>query len=185
MKHLLTLAFALAAAPALAADGPFISLRDTNFVVLLAFILFVAILIYFKVPAMVGAMLDKRAATIAAELNEARALRDEAQVLLASFEKKQKDVVDQAGRIVAQAREEADRAATRAKDEIRVSVERRLASATDQIRSAEDAAVKAVRDRAVVVAVAAAREVIARQMTAAGANKLIDDSIDTVAAKLH
>ena len=52
-------------------------------------------------------MLDKRADTIKSELEEARALREEAQTLLASYERKQKEVQDQADRIVTAAKEEA------------------------------------------------------------------------------
>lgn len=185
MKHLLTLALTLAAAPAFAATGPFFSLRNTDFIVLLAFLLFVAVLVYFRVPALVGRLLDKRADTIRAELNEARTLREEAQALLASFEKKQKDVAEQANRIVAQARDEASRAAAQAREDIARSVARRLAAAEDQIRGAEAAAVKEVRDRAIAVAIGAAQEVIARQMTTTDANRLIDEAIETVGAKLH
>lgn len=185
MKHLLTLAFTLAAAPAFAASGPFFSLKNTDFVVLLGFLLFIGILVYFKVPALIGRLLDGRAAAIKTELDEARALRDEAQALLASFEKKQREVAEQANRIVAQARDEAGRAAETAKAEIATSVARRISAAEDQIRSAETAAVKEVRDQAVVVAVSVAREAIAKQMTAGQANALIDSAIDTVAAKLH
>ncbi|MEM8579191.1 MAG: ATP F0F1 synthase subunit B, partial [Pseudomonadota bacterium] len=61
----------------------------------------------------------------------------------------------------------------------------RLAAAQDQIASAEATAVKEVRDQAAAVAVAAAREVIAGQMSAAEANKLTDTAIDEVGAKLH
>ena len=60
-----------------------------------------------------------------------------------------------------------------------------MAAAEDQIASAEAAAVKEVRDQAVMVAIAAARDVIAKQMTAADGNKLIDDAIAQVDAKLH
>ncbi|MCB1339356.1 MAG: ATP F0F1 synthase subunit B, partial [Maritimibacter sp.] len=86
----LALAAMAAATPAFAASGPFFSLHNTNFIVLLAFIVFLAVLVYFKVPAMVAGMLDKRAAGISAELAEARALREEAQTILASYERKQK-----------------------------------------------------------------------------------------------
>lgn len=186
MKHLLTAALTLAAAPAFAAgDKPFLSLANTDFVVLIGFIVFVGILLYFKVPALVGRLLDGRAETIRKELDEARGLREEAQTLLASFEKKQREVAEQANRIVAQAKDEATRAAAQAKEDIRASVARRLAAAEDQIRGAEAAAVKEVRDQAISVAVGAAQEVIARQMTAAQANKLIDDAIDTVGSRLH
>ncbi len=186
MKKLMTTAlFAGAASPALAASGPFISLGNTNFVVLLAFILFLAVLMYFKVPAMIGGMLDKRADAIRADLEEAKALREEAQTLLASYERKQKEVQSQAERIVAQAKDEAERAATQAKADIKASVARRLAAAEEQIASAEASAIREVKDRAVTVAVSAARDILAAQMTAADGNKLIEESIATVEAKLH
>jgi F-type H+-transporting ATPase subunit b len=60
-----------------------------------------------------------------------------------------------------------------------------LAAAQDQIASAEASAVKEVRDQAISVAVSAASAVLAKQMTAAQANKLIDASIADVGTKLH
>ncbi len=186
MRKLLTLALMVSAAPAFAAgDKPFFSLANTDFVVSLGFIVFVGILLYFKVPGLVAGMLDKRAETIRAELAEARALREEAQTLLASYERKQKEVQAQADRIVESARDEATRAAAQAKEDIRASVARRIAAAEDQIASAEKAAVREVKDRAVTVAIAAAQDLIAAQMTAAQGNKLIDDAIGVVEAKLH
>ena len=177
---------AVLATPAFAAgDKPFFSLANTDFVVWIAFLIFVGILLYFKVPGLVGKMLDKRAEGIQAELDEARALREEAQALLASYERKQKDVQAQADRIVSNAREEAARAAETAKDDIRKSVARRMAAAEEQLASAEASAVKEVRDRAVTAAIGAARDVIAKQMTAANGNALIDDAIAQVEAKLH
>ncbi|MCQ0091144.1 F0F1 ATP synthase subunit B [Roseovarius sp. M141] len=185
MRMIATLIAAVAASPALAASGPFISLSNTNFVVTLAFVLFVGFLIYMKVPGKIGELLDKRADGIKSELDEARALREEAQALLATYERKQKDVQDQADRIVAQAKSEATTAAEEAREDLKKSIARRLQAAEDRIASAEAEAVREVRDRAVSIAIAAARAVIAQQMTAAEANKLIDSGIDTVAAKLH
>lgn len=185
MRKLTALVLSLAASPAFAAEEAFFSLRNTEFVVLIAFLVFVGILIYFKVPGMLGGALDSRAEGIQAELEEARALREEAQSLLASYERKQREVQDQADRIVAAARKDAEIASEQAKADLEKSIARRLAAAEDQIASAQAAAVKDVRDRAIVVAVAAASDVIARQMTAARANKLIDEAISEVEAKLH
>ncbi len=186
MKKLLTIALAVAATPpALAADGPFLSLGNTNFVVLLAFLLFVSFLAFMGVPKLLGGQLDKRAEGIKSELDEARALREEAQTVLASYERKQKEVVEQAERIVAHAKEEAATAAELAKDELKASIARRLAAAQDQIASAEAAAIKEVRDTAAQVAVGAARDIIAKQMTATEGNKLIEAAIKDVEAKLH
>ena len=180
-----TLVILSSASPAFAAKGPFFSLSNTNFVVLIAFILFVAVLLKLKVPSLLGGMLDKRAEAIKAELEEARALREEAQTLLAGYERKQKEVQEQADRIVAHAKEEAKEAAEQAKENLKHSIARRLAAAEDQIASAEASALKEVRDKAIVIAVGAARDVIAKQMSAEASNKLIDDAIEEVNAKLH
>lgn len=186
MKRFLAAALTLTASPALAAgEYGFFSLRNTDFVVLIGFLVFIGILVYFKVPGLLTGLLDKRAATITAELAESRRLREEAQSLLSRYERQQKDVQTQADRIVATAREEAEKAAAEAKEVIRSSVARRLAAAEDQIASAEKAAVRNVRDRAVTVAIAAAQDVIAAQLTAAQGNALIDKAIAEVEAKLH
>ena len=179
-------ALLLSAGPALAAgDKPFLSLANTDFIVLLGFITFIGILVYFKVPGLIGGMLDKRAEGIRSELEEARALREEAQALLASYERKSLEVKGQAERIVAQAREEAELAAEQARAELEKSIARRLAAAEDQIASAEGKAVRQVRDQAVAVAIAAAGEVIGSSMKPDQKSKLLDDAISAVGAKLH
>jgi F-type H+-transporting ATPase subunit b len=179
------IALMLTASPLLAAEGPFFSLGNTDFVVLIAFILFIGILVYYKVPGILTGMLDKRADRITAELDEARALREEARSLLSSYERKSREVQEQADRIVVQAKAGAEAAADEARQALKVSIARRLAAAEEQIAAAEAAAIREVRNRAVQVAVAAAADVIARDMAAADANRLIDDAIDIVAAKLH
>lgn len=185
MRNLFAFVLVVAATPAFAAKGPFLSLNNTDFVVLIAFLIFIGVIFYFKVPGMLGGMLDKRAEGIQSELDEARALREEAQTLLASYERKQKEMQEQADKIVAAAKEEAAAAAEQAKEDLKTSIARRMSAAEDQIASAEAAAVREVRDQAITVAVAAAREVIAKDISAAAGNKLIDDAISEVDAKLH
>ena len=194
MKTSLTLILAtLAATPALAAEEGYSypkglfqpSLGNTDFVVLIGFLLFIAIIFYFNVPAMLGGLLDKRAEGIKSDLDEARALREEAQTLLASYERKQREVADQAERIVAQAKADAEAAAEEAKANLEKSIARRIQAAEDQIQSAEDKAVQSVRNRAVEVAIAAAAATIGKSMAAADANKLIDASIGEVERRLH
>ena len=185
MKYLLSVLATVTAAPAFAATGPFISLHNTNFVVLIALLVFIGVLVYFRVPGMIGGMLDKRAEGIKSELAEARALRDEAQVLLASYEQKQRDVQAQDDRIVATAKDEAAKAAVEAKADIAASMARRLKSAEEQIASAQAGAIRDIRNQAITVAVAAAQDMMAAQMTTAKGNSLIDDSIAVVEAKLH
>lgn len=173
------------AAPVHAATGPFFSLGNSDFVVVIAFLLFIGVLVYFKVPRTVIGMLDKRGETIRANLDEARTLREEAQTLLASYERKHGEVQEQADRIVAAAREDAEIAATKAKADLEQSIARRLKGAEEQIETARDAAVRDIRDRAIQVAVAAAAEVLRKDMDAERGSDMIDRSIETVRAKLH
>jgi F-type H+-transporting ATPase subunit b len=180
-----SLLLSLLASPALAATGPFISLQNTNFVVLIAFLAFVGLLVYMKVPARLTGMLDARAASIKADLDEARSLREEAKSVLATYERRQKEVQEQADRIVSAAREEAMAAAEQAKADLKAAIARRLTAATEQIASAEAGAIRQVREQAVAVAVAAAGDVLARQMTADAASASIDDAIAQVESRLH
>ena len=158
---------------------------DSNLVVTLTTVLFVLLLIYLGVPGKIAGLLDARAEKIKGELEEARQLREEAQTLLASYERKQKEVEAQAEQIIANARAEAERAAEEAKAGLAANIERRVKAADDQIASAEASAVKEVRDQAVAVAVEAASKVIAAKMTNKAGGKLIDDAIKEVGAKLH
>jgi F-type H+-transporting ATPase subunit b len=160
-------------------------LNNTDIVVAIGFAIFVGILVYYGVPGMITSRLDARAVKIRADLDEARALREEAQALLAGYERKQREVKDLAEEIVTKARAEAEKAAEVAKEDIRRSVARRIRTATDQIEAAEQAAIRQIRDRAVSVAVAAAGDVIRDTMSPADSDALVDAAIAEVRAKLH
>jgi F-type H+-transporting ATPase subunit b len=160
-------------------------LYDTYFVVALAFVLFFVILYRYRVQDMLFRSLDARSERIRRELEDATRLREEAQQLLASYERKQKEVEEHAASIVARAKEDAVTAAEQAKKDMQVSLERRLKAAQEQIASAEASAIREVKDRAVAVAIAAAADVIRSSMTAEAANKRIDDSIAEVGRRLH
>ena len=160
-------------------------LYDTYFVVALAFVLFLAILYRYRVQDMLFSTLDARAERIRKELDDAKRLREEAQSLLASYERKQKEVEGLAQEIIARAEEDAKAAAEQAKKDLAVSLERRMKAASEQIASAEAAAVKQVKDKAVTIAVDAAGAVIAKAMTKKAADKRIDDAIAEVGRRLH
>jgi len=187
MRKLLVLPAALLAQPALAAGGDygFTSLFNTDYVVLIGFLLFFAILFWFNVPNLLGRMLDDRAKQIQADLDEARSLREEAQSILAEYERKARDVTEQAERIVTAAKADAAAAAEQAKEDLKLSIARRLQAAEDQITNAEEKAVRQVRDSAVEVAIDAAAQVLTAQTNANRANALIEASINQVAERLN
>jgi F-type H+-transporting ATPase subunit b len=160
-------------------------LNNTDIVVAIGFLIFVGVLIYFGVPRLLTTRLDARAAQISADIAEAKSLREEAEVLLKGYERKQKEVAAQAEGIVAAARREAEQAAEQAKADIGKSVARRLQAATEQIAAAEQAAVREIRDRAAALAVAAAGDVIRASMGGEQADAMVEAAIREVGAKLH
>ncbi len=160
-------------------------LNNSTIVVGIAFLCFVGVLFYFKVPAMLAAALDKRAAAIREELDEARRLRDEAQRQLAVLERKLKEADGEIAEIVAHARMEAEESAALAKENLKATVARRLKAAEEQIAAAESAAIKEVKDKAVSIAIAVAADVISGNMTDAARADMTDASIEQIGAKLH
>ena len=145
-----------------------------TFFVGLAFLVFVGVLFYYKVPGMLTKGLDERAEKIRNDLDEARRLREEAQTLLATYERKQRDAMQEAEAMIAHAEEEAKREAVIAAEKLEESIKRREQLALEKIALAEAQAEKDVREAAVEVAVTAAGRVIAEKVTGAKADALVD-----------
>jgi F-type H+-transporting ATPase subunit b len=151
----------------------------------LCFGLFLLLLVYKKVPATVAAALDNRADLIRQELDEARRLREEAQALLADYERKQRGAEKETESIIVLAKEEAEALATETREKLKDSLERRTKIAEDKIARAEEQALGEVRTAAVNVAVAAAEQIITKKMTASASKKLVDQSIKDLKSKLN
>lgn len=159
-------------------------LHDTNFWVAVAFVIFV-VLAYKPVMKQVGGALDARAERIRLQIEEAQQLREDAQALLATYKRKQRDALKEAEDIVAHARDEAKRTQERAAAELEASLKRREAQALEKIAQAEAKAVQEVREKAVDVAMIATRKLLAEQLDAKAANSLVDDAIAQIPTKLH
>jgi len=157
---------------------------DSSFITALSFTGFVALLLYFGVWGRLTKALDDRAEGIKTELEEARKLREEAQALLAQYQRKQRDAEEEAQEIVSQARHEAERLAAETKQKLDEQVTRRTALAEQKIAMAEAQAAKEVRDAATEVAVAAAAKVLAETSDDARQDALINQSLDQVRQRL-
>jgi len=151
---------------------------DTTFWVAVAFVLFVALLIYFAVPRKIIAALDKRAENIQQELSEARRLREEAQSILADYQRKQRDAEAEAKDIISQAEREAQAYAQETRRQFDEMLERRMRMADEKIARAESDAVAEVRSRAVDASVDAAEQIIASKLDDEKARALINQSVE-------
>jgi F-type H+-transporting ATPase subunit b len=159
--------------------------REPETWVTVAFVLFVALLIYLKVPAKIAAMLDERSARIAKELAEAKKLREEAQALLDEYKKKRAQAEKDAQDIVALARREAEAFAHETRIKLAETLERRTKQAEQKIAQAEQQAVKDVRTAATDVAISAASELLASAAEGTKGTKLIEESIAAVKSRFN
>lgn len=131
------------------------------------------------------AMLDERSARIGRSLDEAAKLREEAQHLLAEYQRRQRDAAKEVDAVVAQARTEAERAAKEAAERLEALLKRREQQALDRISQAEAEAMQQVRNVTVDVAIAATRRLIAERMDEAARARLVDRAIADLPARLH
>lgn len=159
--------------------------QDAKFWVLVAFILFMALLVFYEVPKLVARMLDDRADAIRKELDEARRLREEAQQLLADYQRKAREADEEAKVIVQQARREAETLAAETRKSLAESLDRRTKLAEDKIARAEAQAQAEVRGAAVDAALAAAEKILRGRVAGDTASGLIDQSIQDLKGRLN
>jgi F-type H+-transporting ATPase subunit b len=156
-----------------------------EFWVAVSFLGFVALLLYYKVPGMIGQALDQRAEAIKKELDEARRLRMEAQALLEDYRKKHGTAQQEADAIVAAARREAEAVATETRRSLKEMLERRTKLAEDKIARAEAQALGEVRAAAIEAAVGAAEKLIGAKLDPAASGALIQKGIADLGKKLN
>jgi F-type H+-transporting ATPase subunit b len=156
-----------------------------EFWVAVAFGVFVLILLYYRVPNLVAKSLDDRAEAIRRELDEARRLREEAQTLLADYQKRHRNVGQEADAIVDQARREAEAFAHETRVSLKDTLERRTKQAEDKIARAETQAVDEVRAAAIDVAMAAAERILREKTAGSSGASLIDQSIRDLKGRLN
>ena len=158
--------------------------HDPTFWVAVAFVIFIA-LVSKPIGKLATKALDERADKIRADMDEAERLREEAQDLLASYQRKQRDAANEADEIVRHAKAEAERISREGRERLQASLERREKMATDRIALAEHQAVERVRAHAIDIAVEATRGVLAAGLAETKANALVDAAITELPVKLH
>ena len=159
--------------------------QDPVFWTLVAMLIFIGLVLYMKVPAMIGRSLDARGEAIRKELDDARRLREEAQQLLADYQRKSREAEEEARSIIDQAKREAEALAVETRKSLAEGLERRTKSAEDKIARAEAQALGEVRAAAVNAAVAAAETILKTKVAGGTSAALIDDSIRNLKGRLN
>jgi len=146
--------------------------------VAVCFIVFLALLIYLGAHRKIVEALDRRQMRVKMELDEAMRLRQEAQTLLAEFERKGREAEREAEVIISNARAEAERLADEAKTKMEDFVARRSRMAEDKIALAEAQALADVRSAAADAAVSVAEIILKRTVRSGFADSLTAQSVE-------
>jgi F-type H+-transporting ATPase subunit b len=153
--------------------------------VAVAFVLFLGLLVYMGAHRRVITAIDQRQVRIKAELDEAVRLRQEAQAVLAEFERKGREAENEAAAIIAGAKAEAERLAVETKAKMEDFVVRRTKMAEAKIAQAEAQALADVRAAAADTAVAAAEKILAAAAKGKVAEDLLAKGIEDVRKKFN
>jgi F-type H+-transporting ATPase subunit b len=160
------------------------ALHTPEFWVAVGFLILMALLIRPALRAGTAA-LDGRAERISTSLDDARALYEEAQHVLAEYQRKQRDAARDVDDIVAHARIQAERMTKESEEKFADAIARRDQQATDKIAQAEADAIVAVRNAAVDIAIAATRRILTEKMSESEHTALIDQAIGELSIHLH
>ena len=158
---------------------------DAEFWVAVAFVLFLGTLIYLGVHEMMVKYVDQRRDRIKAELDDALRLKEEAQALLAQYQRKQREAEQEAADIIAGATAEAERMMAEAKTKMEEFIARRTKMAETKIAQAEAQALADVRAAAAEAAVGAAEKILTQVVKGDIAERLVVKGIDDVKTKLN
>ena len=159
-------------------------IQDPTFWVAIAFVVFVVLVFKPIKGALIGG-LDAKIAEIRQEVEEAEKLREEAQSLLANYQRQQRQAIQDAEAIVARAKEEAERHRAEADEAMKDMVRRQEEQAREKIAQAETAAIQEVRSMSVELAMAAAEKLLADRLAGDEGSRLIDNSIKDIPRKLQ
>lgn len=158
---------------------------DANGWVAIAMLTVIAIMLWKKVPSIVGAMMDRRIAEIRKEIDEAAKLRAEAEAIKAEYEAKTANADKEAETLLSRARDEAGDILAQAEEDADALIRRRQRLAEEKIAAAERSAIADVRAKAATAATAAAARLIEEKHDAAADEALIDRTIAGLDARLN
>jgi F-type H+-transporting ATPase subunit b len=138
-----------------------------------------------KLPSRITGALDDRIAGVKRQLEEAKAVRSEAEALLADANRRREAATKDAEAIVARARAEAAELVANSEKAASLTIERRTAAAEAKIAAAERAAEAELRADVARRVTAAAAALIAQHTDKKLASKLTDDAITGLERRLH
>ena len=142
---------------------------DATFWVAISFVLFIGLLIYFKIPQKVNETLNQLISNIKNEIDESEKLRNEAKILLDNSQSKLDSANEETSKIVEQAKKDSENLVIELNEKFHKSAELKKKLAESKIAQMKEAAIKEIKDTSIKIAVDSVKKIIS---TSVDKNKL-------------
>jgi len=142
---------------------------DATFWVAISFVLFIGLLVYFKIPQKVNKMLNQLISNIKNEIDESEKLRNEAKILLDNSQTKLDSAGGEANKITDQAKKDSEKLVIEINEKFHRSAEIKKKLAETKITQMKEAAIKEIKDTSIKIAVDSVKKIIS---TSVDKNKL-------------
>ena len=149
-----------------------------------SFLIFAAIIIKVASP-IITSGLDSRIEEIKKDLAEAENLRVEAQEMLAQYQRKHRDAVQESEKIIKTARDNAEQFKAQAEADLDEIMQRREQQLESRLQRMEQNAISEIQAYAADLAMNAATQIIVDKLDKKTNSKLVEQSIANVEANIH
>ena len=137
---------------------------DATFWVAVSFILFIGLLVYFKIPKKINEILNKLITDIKNEIDESEKLRKEAKILLDNSQAKLDRASNETKKIVNQAKKDSEKLVIEMNEKFHKSAEIKKKLAETKISQMKDAAIKEIKDTSIRIAVNSVKKIITKSV---------------------
>ncbi len=151
---------------------------DATFWVTISFFIFLAILVYFKIPQKVKDTLEGNILNIKNQISEAEKLKDDAKNMLIEQEKKISNSKDEVKLMINKASEEAEKNVIRVNEEFHNLMETRKKNADERIRQLKSQAQKDIKNASVKIAIESVEKLIKNSLDKSKLDKIYSSSIE-------
>ncbi len=151
---------------------------DATFWVTISFLIFLGILIFFKIPQKVKETLEQNILNIKSQINEAEKLKEDAKNILTEHEKKISNSKKEVQQMINKANEEAEKNIIRTNEEFHKLMDNRKKSAQERINQLKNQAEKDIKNASVEIALESVEKLIKNSLDKSKLDKIYSSSIE-------
>lgn len=157
---------------------------DSTFWVGISFLIFIGVLIYFKIPQKVNNLLTNMIVDIKNEISESEKLRAESKVLMENAQKKLDTATNERDKIIDQAKKEAERLIIDMNDKFHKSSEIKKNLAKNKISQMKEGAIKDIKNTSVKIAIESVKKVISSSVDKSKLDTLFEKNLEETKSEL-